>query len=95
MKVAVVEKVLREIQEKTLEYIMRMVRPEELIDVNLSLSFEGETLNIDVQVSLHEASTKNPVEIARKAAQHAMEVFEEVRGKYCDAHSNDKSDKTS
>jgi len=70
--------ILKKVQERTLDYIMKLVKPEELIDINISLSFENETLNVDVQISLHEASTKNPTEIARRAAQHAIEFFDEL-----------------
>ncbi|MHC1629117.1 MAG: hypothetical protein ACXQTI_09860 [Candidatus Nezhaarchaeales archaeon] len=69
---------LRKVQEKTLDYIMNLVKPEELIDVNISLSFEEGTLNVDIQILLHEASTKNPTEIARRAAQYAVNVFDEL-----------------
>ena len=78
MKENYLDDILRRVQEETLDYIMKLVKFEELIDVNISLSFEGGTLNVDVQVLLHEASTKNPTEIARKAAQYAIDVFDKL-----------------
>lgn len=72
------EVVLRKVQEETLKYVMSLVRAEEIMDLNVSLSFEEGVLNVDVQVSLHEASLKNPSEIARKAVQHAIRLFDEA-----------------
>ncbi len=78
MKENHLDDILRRVQEETLYYMMKLVKFEELIDVNISLSFEGGTLNIDIQVLLHEASTKNPTEITRKAAQYAIDVFDKL-----------------
>lgn len=72
------ETALRKVQEKTLKYLMSLVDFEEITDLNVSLSFEEGVLSVDVQVSLHEASLKNPSEIARKAAQYAIRLFDEV-----------------
>ncbi|MEM2214511.1 MAG: hypothetical protein QXQ20_07120 [Candidatus Nezhaarchaeales archaeon] len=72
------EEVLRKVQEETLRYLMSLVRLEEIVDLNVSISFEEGVLNIDVQISLHEASLKNPSEIVRKVAQYAIKLFDEV-----------------
>lgn len=76
------ETVLRKVQEETLKYLMRLVSFEEIEDLNVTLSFEGGVLSVDVQVSLHEASLKDPSEITKKAAHYAIKLFDEVwRGK--------------
>ncbi|MEM0232678.1 MAG: hypothetical protein QXL22_01515 [Candidatus Nezhaarchaeales archaeon] len=72
------EGILRKVQEETLRYVMSLASLDEIIDLNVSLSFEEGVLNIDVQISLHEASLKNPNEIARKAAQYAIKLFDDV-----------------
>lgn len=72
------EEVLKKVQEETLKYLMSLVSLEEVTDLNVSLSFEGGVLNVDIQVSLHEASLKNPNEIARKAVQYAIKLFDEM-----------------
>ncbi|MDH5815848.1 MAG: hypothetical protein QE164_03520 [Candidatus Nezhaarchaeota archaeon] len=82
MNESLLEEVLKRVQEETLKYIMSLVRFEEITDLNISLTFEEGILNVDVQVSLHEASLKSPSEIARKAVQYAIKLFdEEWRGK--------------
>lgn len=76
------EAVLKKVQEETLKYVMSLVKFEEITDLNVSLSFEEGILNVDVQISLHEASLKDPSEVARNAAHYAIKLFDEVwRGK--------------
>lgn len=78
MNDSLLEAVLKKVQEETLKYVVSLVGFEEITDLNISLSFEGGVLNVDVQVSLHEASLKSPSEIARRAAQYAIRLFDEV-----------------
>jgi hypothetical protein len=72
------EEVLKKVQEVAISYLMKLVRPEELVDANVSLSFESDFLNVEVEVSLHEASLKKPNEIAKQVAQYALDLFDSI-----------------
>ncbi len=71
-----VEEMLKKVQESAIRYLTDLVLPEELIDANVSLSFENGVLSVEVEVSLHEASLKKPNEIARQVAQYAINLFD-------------------
>lgn len=77
-----VEEVLKKVQEAAINYLVELVRPEELIDANVSLSFENDVLNVEVEVSLHEASLKKPNEIAKQVAQYALNLFDNLWGEF-------------
>jgi hypothetical protein len=88
-----VEEVLKKVQEAAINYLMELVRPEELIDANVSLSFENDVLNVEVEVSLHEASLKKPNEIAKQVAQYALNLFDNLWGGVLERGPVDKNDK--
>jgi len=71
-----IEEMLKRVQEAAINYLVGLVRPEELIDANVSLSFENGVLNVEVEVSLHEASIKRPSEIARQVARYVIDLFD-------------------
>jgi hypothetical protein len=71
-----IEETLKRVQEAAINYLIGLVRPEELIDANVSLSFDNGILNVEVEVSLHEASLKRPSEIARQVARYVVDLFD-------------------
>jgi len=73
-----VEEMLKRAQEAAINYLFSLVQSEELIDANVSLSFEDGVLNVEVEVSLHEASLKKPNEIARQVAQYVVDLFDDM-----------------
>ncbi|RLF22443.1 MAG: hypothetical protein DRJ68_01440 [Thermoprotei archaeon] len=80
MKARNIEEALRRVQEEVIAYITKLVPPEELLDVNVSLQFDQGVLDVDVEVRLHEASFRNPVPIARRAVEYAIKLFESLWG---------------
>jgi len=73
-----VEEMLRRVHEAAIKHLMSLLRPEELIDANVSLSFESGALNVEVEVHLHEASLKRPNEIARQVTQYVIDLFDSM-----------------
>jgi len=73
-----VEEVLKRVQEAAIKHLMSLLQPEELIDANVSLSFENSVLNVEVEVHLHEASPKKSNEIARQVAQYVIDLFDSM-----------------
>ncbi|MCS7140041.1 MAG: DUF3194 domain-containing protein [Candidatus Nezhaarchaeota archaeon] len=80
------ETILKMVQEKALSYAMKIVSPKELVDINIMLFFSEGNLTVDVQLSLHEASMKDPNEVARKIAQYVIDVFDRLWRESCEVN---------
>jgi hypothetical protein len=93
MEMSNVEEALKRVQGATISYLMELVQPEELVDVNVSLSFENGVLNVEVEASLHKASLKEPNEIAKRVAQYALDLFDSMWGKALERDTIDKNGK--